>query len=1082
MKLISSLFLAAYAVDIDIPAGSRGGRLEAVNQHLSDAQYQGLLGHGCWCPKFDANDDFSSGETLDDLDGLCREWQQMRNCAYLAGGACYNQPGSDAYTTTDDRLCSNTDECAQEACQIDAQFIGQIKLMIDNGAGFTAGTTDSCPIRTDISTATKTCAGRWPHTTRSIITYTKEMQVTIPGYDWRTHGCPSKQELSDMINAGLPESLQIDATGVECASLGFWGVFTSFTSNVADAVSSSLSTIVSAATGGTVTDITGCTSGAATPAVTSSDCGTTTTSSGGSIWSPNYAGPRGSNHYESNQECEFNYEHSAGSNGKYKVEFIGDFDIEAPGASNGRNNCPWDYVEVNGVKYCSGSSPRDIVTSGDELNIRFFSDRSVARRGFKLKYTELPATSPAVPSGCGGSKFPAAGETFASKNFPGVYDNFLDCEWELIPAEGKYAKLTVNSFDIENHSSCAYDCLAINGHKTCGTSVPASQILESGASLKFHSDYSVTKGGFSASFEDWPAEGGNNACNKPNTVTVDGSTAFEIRNYADSKNCDTVFITSNPSATLRYKFVSFEVENHASCNYDALTLKVGLNGASSKHCGEHTGSSGSPPGLNSWNNVASNVLQLNWATDSSQTRDGFKLVIESVGGTPPVPTVPAFTCTVEGLLGRSFLAAFGDETFELQVNGDSSELTTGGSRNPGTELQFVQAISGDDDKLSIKVVGEDVYLKQDRRKLIDVFWGARDDGRDALVAGSWIPFDALDIIEGSTYGCSFKIKSAFMNKYQYLGATSEGDSLSTKVYGGEPVGLRLVDENSTLGNAARAAFTMWIWDEDWEQIIPTDLPAATTQAPPATAPPTTTTTTTTTTTPPPPPPPARLAVPACKLDWFVDKVYTIEAEGMYGCPNYVSYSQTPNTMFCNINAPTRLGAQANICKVQAFQNVANQAHGGWKVVAGIDCPSSVPAGFECVSIKPAADVQGREQYLYRSGCLSRTRDSSKRCPTGVPRGMDQVSLRARTTGAPDGDHWTNMGMTFFIKKAIGASNLDDDTMVTCELRAAWDSGKRLELHRMSYTCNPQSVGMGFVNPGMTAHSDMKNGFKFVTQP
>ena len=69
-------------------------------------------------------------------------------------------------------------------------------------------------------------------------------------------------------------------------------------------------------------------------------------------------------------------------------------------------------------------------------------------------------------------------------------------------AEGQKILLTFESFDVESHSSCDYDWVQIGEEKYCGSNKP-SPILSSGNTMDitFHSDFSVARSGFNATWE-----------------------------------------------------------------------------------------------------------------------------------------------------------------------------------------------------------------------------------------------------------------------------------------------------------------------------------------------------------------------------------------------------------------------------------------------------------------------------------------------------------------------------------------------------------------------------------------------------
>ena len=76
-------------------------------------------------------------------------------------------------------------------------------------------------------------------------------------------------------------------------------------------------------------------------------------------------------------------------------------------------------------------------------------------------------------------------------------------------ASGKRIKLTFKKFNIEAHSNCAYDYVKVSfgseEEKYCGSNKP-DPIISTGNTLNitFHSDYSVIRNGFKAT---WKAVG-----------------------------------------------------------------------------------------------------------------------------------------------------------------------------------------------------------------------------------------------------------------------------------------------------------------------------------------------------------------------------------------------------------------------------------------------------------------------------------------------------------------------------------------------------------------------------------------------
>ena len=78
--------------------------------------------------------------------------------------------------------------------------------------------------------------------------------------------------------------------------------------------------------------------------------------------------------------------------------------------------------------------------------------------------------------------------------------------WNLELASGQRIMLTFESFDIEAHADCVLDYVQVSfgshDQKYCGSDKP-STIISSGNRMRivFHSDHSVTKDGFKATWK-----------------------------------------------------------------------------------------------------------------------------------------------------------------------------------------------------------------------------------------------------------------------------------------------------------------------------------------------------------------------------------------------------------------------------------------------------------------------------------------------------------------------------------------------------------------------------------------------------
>ena len=100
------------------------------------------------------------------------------------------------------------------------------------------------------------------------------------------------------------------------------------------------------------------------------------------------------------------------------------------------------------------------------------------------------------------------GTTITSQNYPNTYDSSTDCQLMITFDANAIVSLTFEDFNVESHSSCRYDYLAVHdgssissqiiGSKLCGT-IPVGTTMNSTGNvinLHFVSDGSVTKTGF----------------------------------------------------------------------------------------------------------------------------------------------------------------------------------------------------------------------------------------------------------------------------------------------------------------------------------------------------------------------------------------------------------------------------------------------------------------------------------------------------------------------------------------------------------------------------------------------------------
>ncbi|XP_013116992.2 cubilin homolog [Stomoxys calcitrans] len=155
----------------------------------------------------------------------------------------------------------------------------------------------------------------------------------------------------------------------------------------------------------------------------------------GIIESPNFPEP-----YPELLNCQWAI--NAGSNNKIQLEFS-HFSLELP--ANEANECSYDYVEVldkqdtnllKTYRLCS-QMPEPITTVGNHLILRFVTDYSNSKEGFRAEYLRL---------GCGEVLTRQSGY-LKSPNYP--YSADMECEWYIEVPAGRQIVFTLLEFQMD---------------------------------------------------------------------------------------------------------------------------------------------------------------------------------------------------------------------------------------------------------------------------------------------------------------------------------------------------------------------------------------------------------------------------------------------------------------------------------------------------------------------------------------------------------------------------------------------------------------------------------------------------------
>uniref|UniRef100_H2YCE1 CUB domain-containing protein n=1 Tax=Ciona savignyi TaxID=51511 RepID=H2YCE1_CIOSA len=190
-----------------------------------------------------------------------------------------------------------------------------------------------------------------------------------------------------------------------------------------------------------------------------------------------------------------------------------------------------DYVQVfdgnNSLARLKGSASNQIYSStSGQLRVVFFSDRSVTRAGFRASYK--------IES-CGFNRTATVSPQYiTSPDFPSNYPNNVDCEWNLLGVGGKQVELSFNGGVTE--TCCDYVDIFDGSNKLArlkGTFSAVSYISTTGGlRVVFHTDSSVTRSGFNASFVEAGCSQSLTATNLPQ---IFNSTNYP-QNYPNNEN------------------------------------------------------------------------------------------------------------------------------------------------------------------------------------------------------------------------------------------------------------------------------------------------------------------------------------------------------------------------------------------------------------------------------------------------------------------------------------------------------------------------------------------------------------------
>jgi len=297
---------------------------------------------------------------------------------------------------------------------------------------------------------------------------------------------------------------------------------------------------------------------------------------------------------------------------------ITSFDVEY------EDTCDYDYVELSDASgYSSGRMCGDeglgftYLSVGNNVTVVFHTDYSIVGDGFSLHYEAL--------WDCGEVNITAGTGDLWSIGYPNDYPNLVDCTYTITSEEGMAIKLNMTAFDLEEGDSCDFDYVEFiddsgySSGRLCGTAgldyvhMSADNVMH----VVFHTDYSVTHGGFFLHYEEVPRCG---------PVNIEAGMGYlQSINYPDNypNNVDCTYtLTAQEGLVIHVAIEVFDLEYQHECDWDYLELTDASGDSSGRLCGD--------AGLGYDHVFNGNVLTVAFSTDSSNTGQGFSMHYEAV--------------------------------------------------------------------------------------------------------------------------------------------------------------------------------------------------------------------------------------------------------------------------------------------------------------------------------------------------------------------------------------------------------------------------------------------------------------------
>ncbi|KAK3892747.1 hypothetical protein Pcinc_003437 [Petrolisthes cinctipes] len=306
------------------------------------------------------------------------------------------------------------------------------------------------------------------------------------------------------------------------------------------------------------------------------------------------------------------------------------------------DGCNYDFLEIRNGKnptspllttICSfNQSVPEVLSHTHQLYIKFQSDYSVQKKGFKLLWDSLT-------TGCGGVLTGVTGEII-SPGYPQGYYHRTDCYWTIRVAQGSSVALYFTDLDLETSPECVFDFAELrdgsdSSSPLLGRYCTMSQGFVSVNStsntlwIRFRSDWSGSGRGFKAQY--------HTNCNRVVRGHRGVITTPNFPNpYPHDRNC-TWIIEAPRGNSINASFSEFVLEDwmdseNNRCLYDYVELREAETRDGTRSLLRHLCRTTTPPPV--YTSQRKNILEVQFVSDFMVAENGFRMewIVNGCGG------------------------------------------------------------------------------------------------------------------------------------------------------------------------------------------------------------------------------------------------------------------------------------------------------------------------------------------------------------------------------------------------------------------------------------------------------------------